>query len=133
MSISALSLMKNATSGTVTGGTAMALSSDGEEVKNGVHVADMSESDFTIRTNMTLRTRNPVKQPDGSYSKGKRWITIVVPKTLDDGTIVFNLIRQEMEIHPKTTTAEIANIELLASQVWTDSDLSDFRRNGSLS
>jgi hypothetical protein len=133
MSISALSLMKNATSGTVTGGTAMALSSDGEEVKNGVHVADMSESDFTIRTNMTLRTRNPVKQPDGSYSKGKRWMTIVVPKSLDDGSIVFNLVRQEMEIHPKTTTAEIANIELLASQMWTDSDLSDFRRNGSLS
>ena len=132
MSISTLSLQKNATGGTTTGGTAMALSSDGQEVKGGVHVADMAETDFTIRTNATLRTRNPVKQPDGSYSKAKRFATIVVPKALDDGSIAFNLVRIEIEAHPKTTVAELTNLHMLGAQIFTDADLTTFLVNGSL-
>lgn len=132
MPILGLSLQQDATGGTTTGGTAMALSSDGQEVKNGIHVADMGESDFTVRTNMTLRTRNPQKQADGTYSKGKRWVTIVVPKDLGDDGIVFNLIRIEMEVHPKTLASELLNLEMLGAQVFTDSDLADFRANGSL-
>lgn len=132
MSISALSLMKNSTGGTTTGGAAMALSSDGVEVKNGVHVADMSEEDFTLRTNMTLKTRNPVRQPDGSYSKAKRWGTIVVPAELEDGSISFDLVRIEIESHPKTTGAALTNLHMLGAQFFTDADLADFRNNGSL-
>lgn len=132
MSISALSLMKNSTGATITGGTAMALSSDGVDIKNGVHVADMSEEDFTLRTNVTLKTRNPVKQPDGSYSKGKRWMTVVVPSQLADGSIVFDLIRIEIEAHPKTTGANLTNLHMLGAQLLTDSDLASFRSNGSL-
>jgi hypothetical protein len=132
MAISSLSLLKSATSMSVTGGTAMALSSDGVEVPNGVHVADMSELDFTVRTNLTLRTRNPVQQSDGSYSKAKRFATLVVPKALDDGQIVFNLVRIEVEVHPKTTLAEQSNLFLLGSQILMDADLDDFRLYGSL-
>lgn len=132
MTISALSLQQDATGATITGGTAMALSSDGVAVTNGVHVADMSESDFTVRTNATLRTRNPVLQADGSYTKGKRFCTIVVPKELEDGTIVFNLIRNEIEAHPKTTVAELTNLHMLGAQFYTDDDLADFRLYGSL-
>jgi len=133
MTIASLSLQKNATSGTTVGGTAMALSSDGQEVKGGVHVADMAEADFTIRTNATFRTRNPVKQPDGSYSKGKRFVTIVVPKTLDDLSVVFNLVRIEVEAHPKTSVAELTNLHMLGAQIFTDADLTSFLVNGSLS
>lgn len=132
MSILTLSIQKDATSGTTTGGAAMALSSDGQEVKNGVHVADMSEADFTVRTNLTLKTRNPVKQADGSYSKAKRFITIVVPKALDDLSIVFNLVRIEVEAHPKTTDAELTNLHMLGAQMFTDVDLTAFLKTGSL-
>lgn len=132
MSIATLSLQKNATSGTTVGGTAMPLSGDGVEVKNGVHVADMAELDFTLRTNMTLRTRNPALLPDGQYSKAKRYVTIVVPKALDNGTVVFNLIRQEIETHPKTTDAELVNLYMLGAQVYTDADLVAFLKTGSL-
>lgn len=132
MTIAALSLQQDATGGTTTGGTAMPLSRDGVEVKNGVHVADMAESDFTIRTNMSLRSRVPQLQSDGTYSKGKRFATIVVPKVLADASIAFNLIRIEVEVHPETTTAEKTNLHMLAAQVFTDSDLTDFLQNGSL-
>lgn len=132
MSVSTLSFQKDATSGTTVGGTAMALSSDGVEVKNGVHVADMAESNFLLRTNATLKTRNPQKQSDGSYSKAKRYGTIVVPKQLASGEIVFNLVRNEIEAHPETTDAELTNLHMLGAQFYTDSDLADFRKNGSL-
>lgn len=132
MGISTLSLQKNATGGTTTGGTAMALASDGVAVQNGVHVADMSEVDFTIRTNLTLKTRNPVKQADGSYSKAKRNATIVVPKALEDGSVTFNLVRIEVEAHPKTTDAELTNLHMLGAQLFTDADLTAFLKTGSL-
>jgi hypothetical protein len=132
MTIAALSLQQDATGGTTTGGTAMALSSDGQEVKNGIHVADMGESNFIIRTNLTLKTRNPVRQADGSYSKAKRFATIVVPKILADDSVSFNLVRIEVEAHPETTDAELTNLHMLGAQIFTDSDLTDFLKNGSL-
>jgi hypothetical protein len=132
MPITGLELQQDATGGTTTGGTSMALSSDGVEVKNGVHVADMSEADFTIRSNMSFRTRNPQRLADGTYSKGKRYVTIVVPKDLGDDGIVFNLVRIEVEVHPKATVAEQTNLHMLGAQVFTDADIQDFLLNGSL-
>lgn len=132
MSISSLSLQKDATGMTVTAGTPLTLSSDGVEVKNGVHVADMNEADFTIRTNITFRTRNPQFLSDGSYTKAKRFATIVVPKNLGVDGIVFNVVRIEVEAHPKTTLAELTNLHLLGAQILTDADLASFRNNGSL-
>jgi hypothetical protein len=134
MAFSSLSLQKDATSGTTVGGTPMALSSDGVEVKNGIHVADMDEANFIIRTNMTCKTRNPQLLSDGSYSKSKRTVTIVVPDDLgaDNGGVVFNLVRIEIEIHPKSTVSEAVNIHMLGAQVLTDSDLDNYRLNGSL-
>lgn len=132
MTIAALSFQKDATGGTTTGGTAMALSSDGQEVKNGIHVADMGESNFLVRTNMTLKTRNPQKQSDGSYSKAKRYATIVVPKLLASGDYSYNLVRIEVEAHPETTSAELTNLHMLGAQIFTDSDLTAFLTTGSL-
>lgn len=132
MTISSLSLQQNATGGTTTGGTAMALASDGVEVKNGVHVADMGEDDFTLRTHLTLSTRNPQLLADGTYSKGKRKVTIVVPKALADSTRSFNVVRISIEVHPETTLAEKTNLHMLGAQIFTDSDLTAFLANGSL-
>jgi hypothetical protein len=131
MTISALSLLEDASSMSVTGGTAVDYDEDSVEVQNGVHVADMDKA-FTVRPHLTLRARNPQLQADGTYSKGKRWYTLVIPKTLADGTTAFNLIRIEEEVHPETTEAEQLNLELQGAQLLSDSDLSDFRLNGSL-
>jgi len=132
MSLIDLSFQKNATGGTTTGGTAMALSSDGVDVKNGVHVADMSESNFLVRSNATFRTRNPQRLPDGAYTKAKRFASIVVPKLLANDTVVFNLVRIEVEAHPETTESELVNLHMLGAQVFTDADLTDFLKYGSL-
>lgn len=132
MPINGMIVKKNATSGTTVGGTSMTLSSDGQEVKNGIHVADLAEANFLVRTNLSLRTRNPQKQADGSYSKGKRFQTWVVPKLISDGTIVYNLVRNEIEAHPETTVAELTNLYMLGAQGYTDVNLQSFLIYGSL-
>lgn len=131
MGISTLQLMKNATSATVVGGTAADYKIDGVEIKNGVHLVDVSEPDFTIRPSVTLSTRPPSRLPDGSFTKDKRKMSVVVPKDLDGaGNIVYNLGRIEIEAHPKTTPAEILNIYMLLVQMCFDADLSDYRDFG---
>jgi hypothetical protein len=132
MGISNLSLQKNATGGTTTGGTAMALSSDGTDVKNGKHVVDASETNFVVRSSLTLKTRNPQRLSDGSLTKAKRSGTVIVPKVLADGSVVYNLVRCEHEIHPETTPAEHTNILMLGAQFFTDSDLASFHLTGNL-
>jgi hypothetical protein len=133
MPISDITLQQDATSGTTVGGSEITLSSDGVEVKNGKHVADMGEPDFTIRTNASFRSRNPQRLADGTYSKGKRFVTVVVPKDLggDEG-VVFNLVRIEVEAHPKTSVAELTNLHMLGAQMFTDPDTQDFLLYGSL-
>lgn len=132
MPLSGMTLNKNATSGSTTGGTSTTFSEDGVEVKNGKHVADMAEADFTIRTNVTFRNRNPSLNPDGTYSKAKRTINIVVPKKLANLSYAFNLIRIEAEFHPEMTAAEVTNLRMLAAQCLTDSDCIPFVETGSL-
>jgi hypothetical protein len=128
----AISLLKNATGASATGGTALSLTSDGVEVKNGIHVSDPDETNFLLKTNMTLKNRNPQKQADGSYSKAKRYATIVVPKIIASGEVVYNLVRIEVEAHHETTSAELTNLHLLGSQVFFDADLQPFLNSGSL-
>jgi hypothetical protein len=132
MSLSALSLQKNATSMTCVGGTAMPLEVDGVEVKNGVHLSDMGEADFTVRTNATFKTRPPQRLADGTYTKLKNDITIVCPEEIADGSIVFNLVRISSEIHPKSAGTSASNVHLLGSQALSDSDCQNFLLYGSL-
>lgn len=132
MPISGLTLMENATSISVTGGTSIAFEEDGIEVKNGKHVADVAESDFTIRKNASFRNRAPSLNSDGTYTKGKRMITLVHPKKLADLSTTFNLVRIEVEAHPETTAAELLDLTNSGAQLLFDSDSADFLAVGSI-
>lgn len=132
MSIFDLALVADATSGSITGGTAMTLEEDGVVVPNGVHLADMGVEDFLVRPHITLRTRVPQKQSDGTYSKAKRYGTIVVPRMLDSGLIVYDLVRIEKEFYPSLTAAGHTNLDLLGAQFFIDANLANFRKFGSL-
>lgn len=133
MPLKGMIIAKNATSLTTVGGTATTFNEDGVEVKNGVHVADLAETDFTIRSNVSFRNRNPVLGSDGKYTKGKRFINLIVPKKLADLSIAFNLCRIEFEMHPEMSAAEVTNLRLLAAQLLSDSDVTSFIEVGSLS
>lgn len=132
MPINGSTIMMGATGGTITGGTSATFSQDGVEVKNGIHVADSSEADFTIRPNATFRNRNPELLPDGSYSKAKRSISYVKPKKLTSGSVVFNVARIELEMHPEMSVTEVANLRYEAAQMLLDADFTNFITLGTL-
>jgi RNA-binding protein YlmH len=132
MPISGLTIKQDATSLTVVGGTDISYTEDGVEVTNGKHVSDVSEADFTIRPNITVRNRNPSLLASGQYSKAKRSITIVIPKKLADDSTSFNLVRMEIEIHPESTAAEVLDLVLQAAQLLSQTDTENFINYGSI-
>lgn len=115
-----------------TGGTSKTFTSDGQTVTNGLHLQDASIADFRIRPQITVKTRNPKRNPDGSYTKGKRWITLYAPKLKADGTIAPNVYRYESEIDPETTTAAELDDRKMFSQMLFDTDFESFHATGSL-
>lgn len=130
MSVLTTSLLVGATV-SATGGTAQNFTPDGVDIANGVHLADAGESDYKLRNQLTLKTRNP-QLVNGVYGKGKRWATLVCPMVTADGLVVFNLVRIEVEVHPEMTASDYDDMVKRGSQVLIDADLSDFWATGSL-
>lgn len=114
-----------------TGGTSQTFTPDGVFIPNGVHLADANQASYKIRENLVLKTRNP--QLSGNvYGKGKRWATLTVPKELVNGTITFNLIRIEVEVHPEMSASDYADMLKKGAQLLIDADFTAFWSTGSL-
>lgn len=125
-------IQKGATGLTVTAGAAETFTLTGDTVKNGVRVADAAITDYRVRDNITLTSRSPVLQVDGSYSKCKRTAMLICPRILASGKTVFNLLEIRYEVHPEFTAADELDLRLRASQLLFDTDLSNFWVVGSL-
>jgi hypothetical protein len=132
MPLNGAQIMAGATSCSVTGGSSKTFTPDGQTVANGIHLIDASQPDYRIRENMTIKQKVPTIDSAGVYSKDKKSITIVIPKILESGKTVFNLIRIEREVHPESTSAEATELLLQGAQVLFDSDFASFWSAGSL-
>jgi hypothetical protein len=115
-----------------TGGTAQSFAETGIQIPAGCNVADFTEEDQRIRPNVTLKVRPIRSNPDGSFTKGKTAMTLVVPKERANGSIAYPLIRIEVEDDAESTTTEIDNLFNLGAQLCIDADLANFRRYKSL-
>lgn len=133
MGLIGLTLLKNATSASATGGTSVTFQPVGVEVKSGVNVADVAETDQTVRTHVTFTNRPARQLGDGTFSKSKRTFTVITPIALADGSITPGVFRGELEIHPKLTQAQVDNLRLLACQCLCDADVLSFLNTGNLS
>jgi len=116
-----------------TGGTAMVFADDGVTVPNGVHISVPATADYRVRENATFRFRPPTLYPDGTYSRDKKTVTLVVPMILASGKVVNNVFRIEREVHPEYSAANAVNFNKLASQLLSDTDFDNFWSAGSLS
>lgn len=133
MPISGCTILNNSTAQAApTGGSAITLTENGVVVTNGKSVADSGNANFLTRLYAYFRNKPPVKQPDKSYSKGKRTATITQPKLLANGDYVNNLVRIEYEAHPESTDAELTTMIFNGSQLLTDPDFTSFWKSGSL-
>lgn len=125
--------IKNGATFTTVGGVDVVLSTDGLQVVNGVHLVDAATADFRVRPNITARTKNPTLLADGTYGKGRRSMTITIPKILANGKQGFPCFRLELEDFPEMTAAEVAKLRNWAVLVLTDSDFDSYWNTGSLS
>lgn len=114
------------------GGTSSTLAVTGQQVPNGVQIADMGVTDFRVRPTVTFRSRVPAMQPDGSWSKYKNQISAVFPKLLASGEMAFPVVRVEFECHPEQTDAEVQKMRDWFSQFGFDADFANFLKYGSL-
>lgn len=131
MPISGATLLNGGTI-SVAGGTSKTFSEVGETIKNGKKVADLSVVDARVRPTITCVNRPASLNSLGIYiSKDKRTAKLVQPKVITSGALVFNVREIRAEDHPETTDAEKVVLDSYAAQLLSDSDFTQFFRNGS--
>lgn len=122
------------TSVNVTGGVDQLFSSDGPAENSTMTYVDYSETDFRLRTKITMKRRYPQKGADGTWSKGKRYFTLSVPRivTESDGTevIKYEVIRAESEFYSDAVTVNVQSAFALMAQLLTAEATTDFRVSG---
>lgn len=130
--------LKNASllaGGTVntTGGTALVFADDGVTIPNGVHLIVPADADYQTRRSLTAKYRPPaINAKTGAYGKDRKSLCLAQPVVLTDGTIVFNTIRIEREVHPSSSAAAALEFCTLGAQLLTDADVVAFWATGSL-
>jgi len=117
-----------------TGGTAQVFADDGITIQNGVHLVVPADADYQTRRSATAKYRAPVVDPKtGTYTKDKKSISYTVPVVLASGAVVFNVLRIEREVHPSSTAAAAAELNVIGAQLLSDADCTAFWATGSLS
>jgi len=115
---------------TTAGGANQAFSRTSLPVTNGYEYADVAEADYFARQKVILTSRMPALQADGSYSKQKTSAQFVMPITLADGSISFCVARVQVEAHPETSAAQLAELREMAAQMAIQAGLDDTYKAG---
>lgn len=133
MGLGTMSLLTGGTVST-TGGSALAFSTDGQSITNGIHLIVPADADYQTRRQVTAKYRPPTLDPKtGAYSKDKKSMTLVKPIVRADGKVVFNTIRIEREVDPSLSAAEALDLCVLGAQMLTDADCLAFWANATMS
>jgi len=133
MGLKSMSLLAGATVA-ASGGSALAFAEDGISIQNGLHLIVPADADYQTRRQVTCKYRPPTLDPKtGAYSKDKKSISLALPLVLSNGTVVFNTIRIEREVHPSLSAANALELCKLGAQLLCDSDTDAFWATGALS
>lgn len=118
---------------TPTGGTAHTFESNGLTVRNGIQLVDASVTDVRIRPVMTCKVVQPVlDKATGKWTKGKKELSLTIPKLLADGSQEFPNISVTLKDHPELTAAELLILLDYAAQIPKDADFAKFWSIGSV-
>lgn len=100
---------------------------------NGTVTSVSAVADYRVRPSTIHTVKLPVYDAvSGKYGKGKMSLVHKRPKLDSDGTVVFPLVRIDVEFHPIQSAAEIAALWEWIAQIATDSDYATFRATGGL-
>lgn len=134
MSVTNATIMVGATVAT-SGGTSTAFTPNGADISSGIQLVDAVSTNAITRAVITLRT---VKSAMFDAVKGmftgktRRYMQLVRPKVLANGSVVYPLVRVEVEDHPEMSDAERAQLRTEGAQLLTDADFTQFWVLGSL-
>jgi len=132
MSLQNASILDGATI-SVSGGTAVTFTSDGQSVANGAHIINASQSDLRLREHMTLKSRLPkYNNTTGKYGKLIRSAVLTTPLIDSDGANYFPVVRIEVESRPDMTAAQELKLRVLSAQILTDTDFASFWTTGNV-
>lgn len=132
MSLKTMTLATGATLG-VTGGTPIVFAENGVTIPNGLQLMVPADADYQTRRVCTIKNRPPtLNAKTGVYGKDKKSMSLSLPMVLTDGSVVFNTVRIEREVHPSLSAANALELIKLAAQMFFDDDCTAFWANGSL-
>lgn len=115
----------------VTGGTSTTFTETSKVVQGGKQYSNMNITDIRARPTVTLTSKLPAVQ-NGVWQKGKYTCTYTIPLVTASGAVVYNVFRQELEIHPEFSDANATLLRSDGCQFGMDSDLTNFWKGGSL-
>lgn len=128
--LSNVSLQKGATGHTIVGGVATAHQDDGLDVKSGVHVVDITESNFLLRPHGTFKNKPASLQGNGKFSKGIRSFNYTIPYLEPDGTVSYPVFRGSFDFPPTMTVAQILQMRLMSAQMILAAGTDNFHNFG---
>lgn len=133
MALKNMSVLSAATV-SASGGSALVFADDGITIPNGLHLMVPADADYQTRRQATVKYRPPSINPKtGVYGKDKKSISFTLPQVLADGSVVFNTIRIEREVHPSLSAAGALDLNVIGAQLLIDGDATAFWATGSLS
>lgn len=131
MALSNATVLNGATI-SATGGTTMTFALSGKDVPSGVEIVDVGATSYVTRTSASFKVKMPTyNATSNSWSKGSREVTLVKPKVLASGDVVFPVVRIKVETHPEMTAAEEVELRKEAAQILFDADFETFFVTGS--
>lgn len=130
--------MQNATiyaeASVTTTGTASTLQMDSVPVKGGLHLVDISITDYASRPNVFVAASSPIyNKAEKSYANAKKSAQAYFPKTLVDGQVKTPSIEIIVRDNPCQTAEDIARMRAWAIQFLSSTDFAGFWATGSLS
>jgi len=133
MALKNMSLLASATL-SASGGSALAFAEDGISITNGVHLIVPADTDYQTRRSATVKYRPPtLNAKTGAMGKDKKSICYAQPVILTDGSVVFNTLRIEREVHPSTSAANCTEMNKVGAQMLFDTDTDGFWATGATS
>lgn len=112
-----LTIKTGVTSIAPTGGTDKVFAADGQTVTTGIHLADSSVTDYRTQKHVTVKNRNPQRQNDGKYSKGRQDVITTHPFLKADLTVGFNTARTSIEYDPEFPAADLKDLRFMHAQL----------------
>jgi hypothetical protein len=128
--LNGISLLHAPSGFSFTGGAATVFQDDSTPVKRGIHVIDVADSSFITRKHATFKTTQPVRQGNGTFSKGRRDINFTIPYLNAVGEVEYATVDINMGLPASIDAATLSALRYYAAQLCLDAEVDPYFSTG---